>query len=210
MIVKRYPQCLGLSVETVKKKTEFLVNGMNWPLKAVVSNPAVLGYSLEKRMAPRCNVIKALMSKGLIQGQRYVMKHDDEQLVAELMTIFTRGHTINGVSLTGHIEQRNVCRKIVSSTKSTNRGLHFLIIKCERSPGLQKLCSMSLSLKLVFSAYSKHFSSATTMSRKSQNFTVFYLVNSLDLTTKLAETISKKVIFEDKDNPEFSSENCIY
>lgn len=86
----------------------------------------------------------------------------------------------------------------------------FLIIKCERSPGLQKLCSMSLSLKLVFSAYSKHFSSATTMSRKSQNFTVFYLVNSLDLTTKLAETISKKVIFEDKDNPEFSSENCIY
>ncbi|CAF2040132.1 unnamed protein product, partial [Brassica napus] len=69
MIVKRYPQCLGLSVETVKKKTEFLVNGMNWPLKAVVSNPAVLGYSLEKRMAPRCNVIKALMSKGLIQGR---------------------------------------------------------------------------------------------------------------------------------------------
>ncbi|KAF3568158.1 hypothetical protein DY000_02012720 [Brassica cretica] len=109
MIVKCYPQCLGLSVETVKKKTEFLVNGMNWPIKAVVSKPVVLGLSMEKRIVRRCNVIKALMTKGLLGSElpsvssvlyctndmfleRYVMKHDvDEQLVAELMGIFTRG-----------------------------------------------------------------------------------------------------------------------
>ncbi|WZZ13389.1 LOW QUALITY PROTEIN: hypothetical protein YC2023_106478 [Brassica napus] len=109
MIVKRHPQCLGLSAELVKKKTEFLVEEMNWPLKAVVSHPQVLGYSMEKRMVPRCNVIKALMSKGLLESvfpslsfvlactnemflERYVMKHDDdEQVLAELMGIFTRG-----------------------------------------------------------------------------------------------------------------------
>ncbi|KAJ4877386.1 Mitochondrial transcription termination factor family protein [Raphanus sativus] len=108
LIVKRFPQCLGLSAELVKKKTEFLVEEMDWPLKALVSNPQVLGLSMEKRIVPRCNVIKALMTKGLLGSklpsvpsvlyctndtflERYVMKHDDEQLVAELMGIFTRG-----------------------------------------------------------------------------------------------------------------------
>ncbi|CAH8380611.1 unnamed protein product [Eruca vesicaria subsp. sativa] len=110
MIVKRFPQCLGLSVEMVKKKVEFLVKKeMNWPLKAVVSNPSVLGLSMEKRMVPRCNVIKALMSKGLMGSElpcihsvlicmdeaflnKYVVTHyDDKQLVSELMAIFSRG-----------------------------------------------------------------------------------------------------------------------
>ncbi|CAA7029825.1 unnamed protein product [Microthlaspi erraticum] len=111
-MVKRFPQCIGYSSESVKKKTEFLVKEMNWPLKAVASNPAVLGYSLEKRTVPRCNVIKALMSKGLLGdgGSElplmssvlvctdetfvnrfvFVRKHDDEELVAELMAIFHR------------------------------------------------------------------------------------------------------------------------
>ncbi|CAG7861321.1 unnamed protein product [Brassica rapa] len=108
MTVKRHPQCLGLSAELVKKKTEFLVKEMGWPIKAVVSNPSVLGNSMEKRMVPRCNVIKALMSKGLLGSElpsihsvlvctdqdflkRYVRKYDDELLVAELMGIFTGG-----------------------------------------------------------------------------------------------------------------------
>ncbi|CAH8341067.1 unnamed protein product [Eruca vesicaria subsp. sativa] len=106
MILKRFPQCLGLSVGMVKKKTEFLVKKeMNWPLKAVASYPQVLGYSMEKRIVPRCNVIKALIAKGLIKSElppvstvlaytdqeflkRYV-KHGDDDLVAELMGILT-------------------------------------------------------------------------------------------------------------------------
>ncbi|KAF8047863.1 hypothetical protein N665_2798s0003 [Sinapis alba] len=104
-MVKQCPQCVGLSAETVKKKTEFLVKEMNWSLKAVVSNPVVFGYNLEKRTVPRCNVIRALMSKGLLGGElpplspvlavteeaflnKYVRKHDDKELVAELMAVF--------------------------------------------------------------------------------------------------------------------------
>ncbi|CAH8256177.1 unnamed protein product [Arabidopsis lyrata] len=104
-MVKHFPPCIGLSTEMVKKKTEFLVKKMNWPLKALVSNPAVLGYSLEKRIVPRGNVIKALMSKGLIGNElpsiscvlmcsklvflnRYVENHEDKQLVTELMAIY--------------------------------------------------------------------------------------------------------------------------
>lgn len=106
MILKRYPRCIGLSADTVKKKTEFVVNEMNWSLNAVVSNPSVLGYNLEKRTVPRCNVIKTLMSKGLLGNKlppvspvlaitdeaflnKYVRKHDDKELVAELMPIFS-------------------------------------------------------------------------------------------------------------------------
>ncbi|ESQ49508.1 hypothetical protein EUTSA_v10022427mg [Eutrema salsugineum] len=105
-MVKCFPTCFGLSAETVKKKTEFLVKEMNWSLKDVAAIPPVLGYSLEKRIVPRCNVIKALLSKGLIRGgkrnlpmssvltssnkvfvNRFVMKHGN--LVPELMAIFT-------------------------------------------------------------------------------------------------------------------------
>ncbi|EOA25354.1 hypothetical protein CARUB_v10018684mg [Capsella rubella] len=105
MMVKRYPHCTGYSAALVKKKFDFLVKKMNWPLEAVVLIPAVLGYSLEKRIMPRCNVIKALMSKRLIGSEnppissvlvctdqeflnRYVMKHNE--LVPKLMAIFTR------------------------------------------------------------------------------------------------------------------------
>ncbi|KAF8046013.1 hypothetical protein N665_4123s0001 [Sinapis alba] len=59
---------------------------------------------MDKRVVPRCNVIKTLMSKGLLGSEpppvgsslactdelflkRYVRKHDDEELVAELMAI---------------------------------------------------------------------------------------------------------------------------
>ncbi|CAN8267770.1 unnamed protein product [Cochlearia groenlandica] len=108
-MVKRYPQCIDYKAETIKKKTEFLVNKMNWPIENLVMIPQVYGYSLEKRILRRCNVIKALVSKGLLVREgcetlppmssvltstdqaflrRYVTKHD-ELVVHELMAIFT-------------------------------------------------------------------------------------------------------------------------
>ncbi|KAF3500146.1 hypothetical protein F2Q69_00041084 [Brassica cretica] len=76
MTVKRHPQCLGLSVETVKKKTEFLVKEMGFADKGSGFKP----FSTWKQPGEE-DVTKV-----------YVMKHDvDEQLVAELMGIFTRG-----------------------------------------------------------------------------------------------------------------------
>ena len=106
-MVKRFPQCIGLSTETVKKKNEFLVEKMNWPLKSLALFPHVFGCSMEKRIVPRCEVIKALMSKGLLGSElpsvssvlactdhmfmkKYVSKHDDKVFVDELMAIFTK------------------------------------------------------------------------------------------------------------------------
>ncbi|XP_010473423.1 PREDICTED: uncharacterized protein LOC104752864 [Camelina sativa] len=107
ILAKRFPQCLILSAETVTKKTEFVVKKMNWPLRSVITTPAMLGYSMQKRTVPRCNVIKALMSKGLLESElppmssvlvctneeflnKYVRNHDDKELVHELMAIFTK------------------------------------------------------------------------------------------------------------------------
>ncbi|CAH8389876.1 unnamed protein product [Eruca vesicaria subsp. sativa] len=103
MMVKRYPPCIEYSTESVIKKTEFLLKEMKWTVKAVALHPQVAGYSLEKRIVPRCKVIKVLLSKGLIGSElppvssvlsctdekflnKYVMKHD--MLVPELLAIY--------------------------------------------------------------------------------------------------------------------------
>ncbi|CAN8245037.1 unnamed protein product [Cochlearia groenlandica] len=118
-MVKLYPSCMGYSLETVKTKTEFLVKKMNWKLEDLVSQGHVLGLSMEKRIVPRCNVIRALMTKGLLGGElpslshamaiteqvflnRFVRKHHyDKKLVLELMAIYAG----DNVSLTNHIQQ---------------------------------------------------------------------------------------------------------
>ncbi|KAF8117684.1 hypothetical protein N665_0008s0039 [Sinapis alba] len=109
VMVMSSPQCIGFSAEALKRKTEFLVEKMNWPLKALVLRPQVYNYSMEKTIVPRSNVIGALMSRRLLRDgvreppplpsvfactdkaflNRYVLKLDDKELVAELMAIFT-------------------------------------------------------------------------------------------------------------------------
>lgn len=108
-MVKCFPTCLGLSAETVRRKVEFLVGEMEgwWSLKDVVGIPPVLGYSLEKRMVPRCGVVRAVVERGVMRIppmssvlacsdkvflNRFVLKHG--RLVPELMAIFgTHGST---------------------------------------------------------------------------------------------------------------------
>ncbi|CAH8365034.1 unnamed protein product [Eruca vesicaria subsp. sativa] len=102
MIIKRHPQCIGLASDTVRSKIVFLVEEMGWSLKDVASTPIVLGCSLEKFILPRCNVIRALISRGLIgevpaisstltsPKQRFlkyfVERH--EEVLPELISIF--------------------------------------------------------------------------------------------------------------------------
>ncbi|CAA7031864.1 unnamed protein product [Microthlaspi erraticum] len=73
---------------------------------ATTSYEEVFGYSMEKRIVPRCNVIEALLSRGLLGSKvpamssvlvctdqsflkKYVKKHDDDKhLVLVLMDVF--------------------------------------------------------------------------------------------------------------------------
>lgn len=64
---KCHPHCMGLSEEKIKRVMDFLVNKMGWPSKVFARRPIILCLSLEKRIIPRCSVIQALLSKGLIK-----------------------------------------------------------------------------------------------------------------------------------------------
>ncbi|KFK40597.1 hypothetical protein AALP_AA2G016300 [Arabis alpina] len=177
MMVQRVSSCFGYSAESVKKKTEFLVKNMNWPLQAFVSNPQVFGLSMEKRIVPRCNVIKALMSKRLLGTKLPAMSS-----VLGLSSTFFRLFLLHFCSIV----------------------MYSLILHGRRLLELQKCRNFRFVVNP--SAFSNFFSSAADLSlkdgRKGKTFTVSYLVDSLGLTTKLAESILKKVSFENKGNPD--------
>jgi mTERF domain-containing protein len=66
---KRNPICMLLSEEKITKAMDFLVNKMGWPSANIAMNPAVLLFSLEKRIMPRFSVIQILVAKDLIKNE---------------------------------------------------------------------------------------------------------------------------------------------
>ncbi|CAL0315864.1 unnamed protein product [Lupinus luteus] len=65
---RKFPTFMSLTEERFAKSMNFLVNHMGWPSEDIAAYPVVLAYSLEKRIIPRCRIIKLLKSKGLIKN----------------------------------------------------------------------------------------------------------------------------------------------
>ncbi|XP_027343940.1 uncharacterized protein LOC113856354 [Abrus precatorius] len=63
---RKFPSFLNLSEEMVTKKMNFLVNDMGLASEDIAEYPAILAYSLERRIIPRFAVVKILISKGLL------------------------------------------------------------------------------------------------------------------------------------------------
>ncbi|BFG13789.1 hypothetical protein CerSpe_000640 [Prunus speciosa] len=63
---RKNPQCMILSEEKIMQGMDFLVNKMGWPSRVIATYPVILCFSLEKRIIPRCSVVKVLLLKGLI------------------------------------------------------------------------------------------------------------------------------------------------
>ncbi|XP_068345155.1 transcription termination factor MTERF6, chloroplastic/mitochondrial-like [Pyrus communis] len=101
---KRQPQCMIVSEKKLMRTLEFLVKEMGWSSKTIVKTPLVLCFSFEKRLVPRCSVVKALLLKGLINGienvglrsllepadkcflERFVARYIDE--VPQLLSVY--------------------------------------------------------------------------------------------------------------------------
>ncbi|XP_065867783.1 transcription termination factor MTERF8, chloroplastic-like isoform X2 [Euphorbia lathyris] len=70
---KRFPQFLAYSEENIRKTLNFYFNTMKLELETIIVNPALLGYSIEKRVRPRYHVLKVLESKKLIKGIKEIV-----------------------------------------------------------------------------------------------------------------------------------------
>ncbi|MBA0863144.1 hypothetical protein Goshw_017304 [Gossypium schwendimanii] len=64
---EKYPRCMLFSEHKISENMDFFVNTMGCKSSYIANHPVLLSYSLEKRIIPRCSVLKALLSKGLIE-----------------------------------------------------------------------------------------------------------------------------------------------
>nr|KJB49015.1 hypothetical protein B456_008G097700 [Gossypium raimondii] len=64
---EKYPRCMLFSEHKISENMDFFVNTMGCKSSYISNHPVLLSYSLEKRIIPRCSVLKALLSKGLIE-----------------------------------------------------------------------------------------------------------------------------------------------
>ncbi|KAF2322061.1 hypothetical protein GH714_006138 [Hevea brasiliensis] len=102
LIFRKHPMCMALSEKKVMDTVDFLVCKMGWQPAAVARRPITLCLSLEKRIMPRCSVVRVLLLKGLIQGdihlssvfmaseklflERFVIKYQEH--VPQLLDIY--------------------------------------------------------------------------------------------------------------------------
>ncbi|KAJ4975921.1 hypothetical protein NE237_001027 [Protea cynaroides] len=94
LLFRKQPTIFCLSEKTIRKKLDFFVNEFNWTVADFGKCPVVLWSSLEKRIVPRCSVLRGLLEKGLMKKEgmhtafwltdvkfydKYVLKYLDEQ-----------------------------------------------------------------------------------------------------------------------------------
>ncbi|KAK1369194.1 hypothetical protein POM88_035286 [Heracleum sosnowskyi] len=60
-LFKKLPSIMCFSEKKIIERMEFFLYKLQWPLSRLATNPAVLGYSLEKRTIPRCSVLQVLV-----------------------------------------------------------------------------------------------------------------------------------------------------
>ncbi|XP_077240119.1 uncharacterized protein LOC143881018 [Tasmannia lanceolata] len=109
---KLLPTCVAKSEKKIRGVMDYFVNEMGWKPPSVISkHPYLFNLSLEKRIHPRCLVLKILMSKGLFKKdaslawalkstekdflEKFVIKN--QEIVPELLRVYQS--TIGGVGL---------------------------------------------------------------------------------------------------------------
>ncbi|XP_068344688.1 transcription termination factor MTERF15, mitochondrial-like [Pyrus communis] len=81
---KKNPQCMMMSEQKLMQAMDLLVNKMGWSSEMITKYPVVLGLSLERRLIPRCSVVKVLLLKGLMNDNLNlgsVLKPTDKQFL---------------------------------------------------------------------------------------------------------------------------------
>ena len=95
------PLCMRSSEKKIMSVMDFLVNKMGWEPATIARYPTVFMRSLEKKIIPRCSVVKVLQMKGLVKKDlclgilgcsennffdKFVLKYEQE--VPELLNVY--------------------------------------------------------------------------------------------------------------------------
>lgn len=103
---KKFPNLVTLSENMLKSKMDFLLGSAGVTKSYILSRPALLGYSLEKRLVPRHHVLSVLKIKGLNEGtgfygavtlsekdflEKFVMPYKEVPELEELYAAACRG-----------------------------------------------------------------------------------------------------------------------
>ncbi|TQE03518.1 hypothetical protein C1H46_010833 [Malus baccata] len=89
---RKNPQCMILSEKKIMQVMDFLVNKMGWSSRLIATCPVVLCFSLEKRIIPRCLVVKVLLMKGLVDEDlslAYVLLPAENKFLERFVTRYT-------------------------------------------------------------------------------------------------------------------------
>ncbi|TQD83993.1 hypothetical protein C1H46_030443 [Malus baccata] len=88
---RKNPEFTIVSEKKLVQVMDFLVNKMGWPSGMIARYPRVMRHSLEKRIRPRCLVVKVLRLKGLIDENLsldYVMQPQERLFLERFVTKF--------------------------------------------------------------------------------------------------------------------------
>ncbi|KAE8689247.1 hypothetical protein F3Y22_tig00110940pilonHSYRG00202 [Hibiscus syriacus] len=86
----KYPRCMIFSEHKISAIMDFFVNEMSLKSSYIADHPVVLSYSLERRIIPRCSVLKALLSRGLIKKYSVcsLLLYTEKQFLQRFVTPF--------------------------------------------------------------------------------------------------------------------------
>ncbi|XP_038680787.1 transcription termination factor MTERF2, chloroplastic-like [Tripterygium wilfordii] len=112
---RKSPRLMSYSDNKISNAMDFFLKKMGWKTSAIAKSPSVFHYSLEKRIIPRCLLVKILLQKGLVGEadfyiptilalgrkqflDKFVIKHQEQ--IPLLMTIFL-----------GEVDLQELCSK---------------------------------------------------------------------------------------------------
>ncbi|RRT31999.1 hypothetical protein B296_00056400 [Ensete ventricosum] len=91
---RKTPTLVGLSLKSLQRKMEFLVNETNCAPSYLATRPVILLLSLEKRLIPRYRILMGLKSRGVhIRNLQMVtyMKYSEKKFLEKFVICYNKG-----------------------------------------------------------------------------------------------------------------------
>ncbi|XP_065853666.1 uncharacterized protein [Euphorbia lathyris] len=144
---RKHQRFVSLSRDSIMSKMSFLVNDMGRKPEFVAMHPVVLTLSLEKRIVPRCAVIRTLFLKGLIETELIPFQFllvSEKQFLAK----FVNDHLEEVPHLLDVLLGKSDLRELgFKFNEEHSFRVSYLVDSCGLSPNSAKFVSKRLNFK---------------------------------------------------------------